>query len=96
MTLYANMSSYDDKKEVDHGDDLVQKEVVHDHDVLGQNDVTREDAMHMGQLTPEELELERKLRKKIDLMIMPLIMTVRSFPTLDNNLDGSNKVRRSI
>ena len=71
------MSSYDDKKDFDNGDDLVQKEVLHDHDVLGQADVTKEEAMHMGELTPEELENEKKLRKKIDLMIMPLVMTVR-------------------
>lgn len=70
------MSSYNEK-DIDRGDDLVQKEVLHDHDVLGRTDVTREDAMHMGELTPEELEHEKKLRKKIDLMIMPLVMSVR-------------------
>ena len=68
------------KKDVDYGDDLAQREVVHDHDVLEDKDVTREDAMHMGELTPEELANEKKLRKRIDTMIMPLVMLVSCAP----------------
>lgn len=63
-------------KEVDLGNELSHKEVVHDHDVLGGTNVTRDDAMHMGELTPEELVNEKKLRRKIDTIIMPLVMMV--------------------
>jgi hypothetical protein len=58
--------------------DLSHKEVVHDHDVLGGTQVTREDAVHWGQLTEEELVHEKQLKKKIDVMIMPLVMMVRN------------------
>ena len=60
--------------------------VLHDHDVLGRTDVTREDAIHIGQLTEEELMHEKKLRKKIDAMIMPLVMLVSR--TTDCYVDG--------
>ena len=56
--------------------ELSQKEVVHDNEILGGANVTREDAMHMGELTPEEQANAKKLRRKIDGMIMPLVMTV--------------------
>jgi hypothetical protein len=52
------------------------KEVVHDHDVLGNTQVTKEDATHAAELTAEEHALERKLRIKIDLMIMPWVILV--------------------
>ncbi|KAF2487492.1 major facilitator superfamily domain-containing protein [Neohortaea acidophila] len=72
-------------REFDHGDDLVQKDVIHDHDVLGRSNVTREDAMHLGELTPEELVHEKKLRKKIDCLIMPLVMLVYLMNYIDRN-----------
>lgn len=54
----------------------LHKEVVHDHDVLGNKQVTMEDAAHAAELTAEEHALERKLRIKIDLMIMPWVILV--------------------
>lgn len=35
-----------------------------------------ETAAHLRQLTPEELVLEKKLRRKIDLRIMPIIVLI--------------------
>jgi hypothetical protein len=32
--------------------------------------------MHFGQLTEEELVIEKKLRRKIDSLIMPLVILV--------------------
>lgn len=52
-------------------------EVLHDHDVIGGRNMSREEAMHLGELTPEELEIEKRLVKKTDRMIMPLVMLVR-------------------
>lgn len=56
--------------------EMAQKEVVHDHDVLGDGNVTREEAMHYGVLTEEEKMHEKKLLRKIDSLIMPLVMLV--------------------
>lgn len=50
------------------------QEVLHDHDVAGK--VSREDAMHLAHLTEEEKVSEKKLRRKIDTLIMPLVITV--------------------
>lgn len=52
-------------------------EVLHDHDVLGNASVTKEDATHAAELTAEEIAVEKKLKRKIDLMIMPWVILVR-------------------
>ncbi|KAK0825817.1 hypothetical protein LTR03_017342, partial [Friedmanniomyces endolithicus] len=49
------------------------KEVMHDHDIAR---VTTQDARHHAQLTEEELVVEKKLRRKIDTLIMPLVIMV--------------------
>lgn len=56
--------------------ELAQKEVLHDHELLGDGNITREEAMHYGQLTEEEKMHEKTLKKKIDRLIMPLVMLV--------------------
>lgn len=54
-----------------------------DHDVMGQNlddpehlEAIRQEAMHHGHLSAEELEIERKLVRKIDARIMPVLITI--------------------
>lgn len=64
--------------------DLGRKEIIHDHDVFD-HDVSREDAMHFGKLTVEELAIEKKLRRKIDFLIMPLVMLVYLMNYIDRN-----------
>lgn len=59
-----------EKHAIDHN------EVLHDHDVLGGKQISTEEAEHMGELSQEEKALERKLRRKIDLMIMPWVILV--------------------
>lgn len=50
---------------------------VSDRDVLGdKGDISHEEAMHFGQLTEEERAIEKKLVRKIDIMIMPLMVLV--------------------
>lgn len=71
-----SFSKSEGKSDVDRGDDFVQREVMHDHDVLGGGDVTHEQAMHWGELTPQEEVDAKKLRRKIDMLIMPLVMLV--------------------
>jgi hypothetical protein len=38
--------------------------------------IDAEQAMHLRQLTPDELIAEKKLRRKIDQRIMPVVVTV--------------------
>ncbi|KAK3697083.1 hypothetical protein LTR37_017681 [Vermiconidia calcicola] len=45
-------------------EDVAQKEAL-DHEIIGSNNVTREEAMHHGVLTHEELEVQKKLLRKI-------------------------------
>ena len=56
---------------------VVRADKVLDHEVLGdKGNLSHEEAMHFGELTPEEKELEKKLVRKIDIRIMPLMVTV--------------------
>ena len=80
---------------LDDKDRIADHKILHDHDVLGRANITKEDAIHMGQLSGEELMHEKKLLRKIDSMIMPLVMLV-SRPT-NRYVDGkSGLIRLSI
>lgn len=48
--------------------------VVHDRDIVGNK--SRADAEHYGHLSEEELVLEKKLQRKIDMVIMPTVILV--------------------
>lgn len=51
--------------------------VILDHDLLGEKaSLSHDEAMHFGALTDEERAIEKKLVRKIDLRIMPLIVLV--------------------
>jgi hypothetical protein len=53
------------------------KHVVTDKEVLGDKaSISHDEAMHFGALTEEERQLERKLLRKIDSLIMPLVVLV--------------------
>ncbi|KIX02406.1 uncharacterized protein Z518_08347 [Rhinocladiella mackenziei CBS 650.93] len=66
--------------------DVKEANVVLDHDVLGEKAaISHEEAMHFGQLTEEERAIEKKLVRKIDLMIMPLIVLVYLMNYIDRN-----------
>ena len=58
---------------------------LYDHDITGGKHVTREEAMHWGELTPEELVIEKKLRRRVDSLIMPLIIMVYLMNYIDRN-----------
>lgn len=57
---------------------------LHDHDIMD-HDVSREEAMHLATLTADELAVEKKLRRKIDSLIMPLVMLVYLMNYIDRN-----------
>jgi hypothetical protein len=51
--------------------------IVRDHDIFGEKvTVNHEETMYLDELSPEELVIEKKLRKKIDMLIMPLVVLV--------------------
>jgi hypothetical protein len=61
----------------------VEHSTVLDHEILGDKaDISHEEAMHFGVLTPEELVTEKKLRRKIDSLIvsLPLLSNTKSWP----------------
>jgi len=49
---------------------------VADHDLLGKGEATYEEDLGAAALTPDELETEKHLRRRIDMMIMPLVILV--------------------
>lgn len=70
-----------EKSTATHGDlgkgDVEHQEYLHDHDIAsGDKDISREEAMHFAVLTEDELLVEKKLTRKIDLLIMPLVILV--------------------
>ena len=51
--------------------------VITDHDAMGEKaEISHEEVVHLAQLTPEEKILERQLRRRIDTLIMPLVILV--------------------
>lgn len=57
-------------------EDVASTKIVHDHDIVGSSKEALESAeqAHMIGFNDEELILEKKLRVKIDIMIMPLMV----------------------
>lgn len=50
---------------------------LHDREVLGEKaEISHEEAVQFGRLTADELIIEKKLRRKIDGRIMPLVILV--------------------
>lgn len=65
--------------------DIYHQETLRDEDVVGAKRITSEEAMHLRQLSPDELVAEKKLRKKIDSLIMPVVVTVYLMNYIDRN-----------
>jgi MFS family permease len=65
--------------------DIGHHEVLHDVDIIGGKHIDAEQAMHLRQLTPDELIAEKKLRRKIDQRIMPVVVTVYLLNYIDRN-----------
>lgn len=54
----------------------IRKDDVSHDEVLRDQDVAKEENLYLGVLTPEEKVIEKKLRRKIDILIMPLVVLV--------------------
>ena len=50
---------------------------ISDHEIMGEKvEMAHEETVHLMELSPEEKVLERKLRRRIDILIMPLVILV--------------------
>ncbi len=57
--------------------DVVSDDIIRDDELIGDKaNVSHEERMHWAALTEEELAIEKKLRLKIDMLIMPLVILV--------------------
>ena len=55
----------------------VENLTISDADIMGEKaEMTHEETVHLAELTPEEKVVEVKLRRRIDFLIMPLIILV--------------------
>lgn len=80
----------DEKLHIEHN------EQIRDHDLIdGLKNVPSAEAMHWGALDEHELAIEKKLRRRIDALIMPLVILVYLMNYIDryDNLGPSPKLR---
>lgn len=77
----------------DNKTDISFQEVVHDHDLTGGTDLSKQDIASLAQLTEAERVVERRLRRKIDLLIMPLVITVYLLNYIDRNSYAAAKLQ---
>lgn len=61
---------------IDKLDDVPSAEHIHEHVFVVGDSVVAETAEHLRKLTPEEQVIEKRLRRKIDLRIMPLCILI--------------------
>lgn len=51
--------------------------VIHDYDAMGEKaEMSHAEIVHLTELTPEEKVIEKKLRRLIDSIILPFVITV--------------------
>lgn len=72
--------------------ETIHKE-LHDHDITIGDDVTKEEALHMVELTEEEKIIEKKVRRKVDSLIMPLVVLVYLMNYIDRNNYAAAKLQ---
>jgi len=57
---------------------------ITDHDIIGEKaQVSDEEAFVLQQLMPEEKDIEKKLRRHVDFLIMPLVIIVYMLNYID-------------
>ncbi|KAI6866924.1 permease of the major facilitator superfamily [Hortaea werneckii] len=89
----ASTPSEVDHPDILHGDksENYHQEVIHDHDVTGK--AAEAEASNIGHLTEEEKAVEKKLRRKIDSLIMPLVILVYLMNYIDRNNYAAAKLQ---
>jgi len=59
-------------------------DIMADQDVVGEKiNFAHEEVIQHTQLTPEELMIEKKLRRRIDCLVMPLVILVYMLNYID-------------
>ena len=56
--------------------DVEHREHIQHDASFGKPNIARDDVMHFAQLSEEELIVQKKLVRKIDILIMPLVILV--------------------
>ncbi|PYH64370.1 putative MFS transporter [Aspergillus vadensis CBS 113365] len=70
------------------------EKIITDHDAMGEKaEISHEEVAHLAQLTPEEKVLERQLRRRIDTLIMPLVILVYLMNYIDRNNYAAAKLQ---
>lgn len=57
-------------------EDVPSAEHINDHDLIADEKGVAETAEHLRKLTPEDRVIEKRLRRKIDILIMPLVVLI--------------------
>ncbi|OJJ29762.1 hypothetical protein ASPWEDRAFT_296638 [Aspergillus wentii DTO 134E9] len=67
---------------------------ITDHDAMGEKaEMSHEEVVHLTQLTEEEKRIEKKLRLRIDSLIMPLVILVYLLNYIDRNNYAAAKLQ---
>lgn len=69
------------------------QEFVRDREIVNSGNVSKETAVHLSHLSEDEIILENKLRRKIDLLIMPLVILVYLMNYIDRNNYAAAKLQ---
>ena len=76
---------------------MAKSTVLHDHEPLGaeKENISDEEVVHDGELklSGEELALEKKLRFKVDIVVMPLVILVYLMNYIDRNNYASARLQ---
>jgi sugar phosphate permease len=77
---------------------MADKYSIDKNDVLHHEDIqdvaaAKEEAHFQGVLTPEEKIIEKKLRRKIDSLVMPMVVTVYLMNYIDRNNYAAAKLQ---
>lgn len=82
---------------------MATEKEINDHDLVGGKfddpehlEAVRQEALHHGHLSAEELEIEKKLRRKIDARIMPVLITIYLMNYIDRYVSVLSLGRRTL
>lgn len=70
-----------------------QAKMISDQEIVGKSDTVQEEVIHVAELTEDERRLEKKLVRKIDCIIMPMILLVYLLNWIDRWVFSFNSLR---
>ncbi|GAD98013.1 MFS transporter, putative [Paecilomyces variotii No. 5] len=73
---------------------MAEELYIRDHEAMGEKaEMAHEEVVHLTALTEEEKIIEKKLRKRIDMLIMPLVILVYLMNYIDRNNYAAAKLQ---